>query len=88
MTMKLQGPEGNGHDLPTCRLCGYPGTDEHEECPNCCSEVTNTQAIACYLEQAAETQGIRYTWKDGVFCPEKPVNIDPMDLAIEITGEA
>lgn len=30
-----QGPEGNGHDLPSCRLCGFPGTDEHTECPNC-----------------------------------------------------
>lgn len=30
-----QGPEGHGHDLPTCRACGWPGTDNHENCPNC-----------------------------------------------------
>jgi rubrerythrin len=32
---EAQGPEGNGYDLPTCRACGYPGTDDHEDCPNC-----------------------------------------------------
>lgn len=30
-----QGPEGNGHDLPSCRACGFPGSDDHEDCPNC-----------------------------------------------------
>jgi hypothetical protein len=30
-----QGPEGNGYDLPSCRACGYPGSDDHEDCPNC-----------------------------------------------------
>ena len=30
-----QGPEGNGHDLPTCRACGAAGTDDHENCANC-----------------------------------------------------
>lgn len=32
---EAQGPEGNGHDLPTCRACGHPGSDDHEDCPNC-----------------------------------------------------
>lgn len=30
-----EGPEGRGYDLPTCRACGFPGTDAHEDCPNC-----------------------------------------------------
>lgn len=51
-------------------------------------EISNRDAIAAYLEQQAETQGIHYTWKDGVFCPEQPVNIDPLDMALEITGDA
>ncbi len=33
-----QGPEGNGHDLPSCRACGWPGSDDHENCPNCAPE--------------------------------------------------
>lgn len=32
---EAQGPEGNGHDLPTCRACGHHGSDDHEDCPNC-----------------------------------------------------
>lgn len=38
--VEAQGPEGNGHDLPTCRACGHPGTDDHEECENCNEEST------------------------------------------------
>lgn len=30
-----EGPEGRGYDLPTCRACGFPGTDAHEDRPNC-----------------------------------------------------
>lgn len=33
-----QGPEGAGHDLPSCRACGFPGADDHESCPNCTTE--------------------------------------------------
>lgn len=32
---EAQGPEGNGHDFPSCRACGHPGSDDHEDCPNC-----------------------------------------------------
>jgi len=35
LIIEPQGPEGNGHDLPTCRACGHPGSDDHEDCPNC-----------------------------------------------------
>ena len=33
--LEAQGPEGNDHDLPTRRACGHPGSDDHEDCPNC-----------------------------------------------------
>ncbi len=32
---EAQGPEGNGYDLPSCRACGHPGSDDHEDCQNC-----------------------------------------------------